>query len=385
MDLNYFNNLLQHIVATHTISSEDPKVDQSNIQLIEYLRNECIKLQGSCSTMEIVNSPKKLNLLVRFGPDTKGGLLLSGHSDTVPCDASKWDNDPFGLWDDKSYFYGLGVIDMKGFFAHVLTAYKDLLEENQNSLSHPLYVLATVDEETSMIGAKTFAQECTIKPDAVVIGEPTSLVPVFQHKGYLAYRIKVEGVSCHSSNPDLGVNAITIMNQIITVLLQLAEELKTNYPDPSFEVPYPTLNIGAIHGGDAPNRVCSSCEILLDIRPTGKTDPAMLENKLKDSIKNATGDNFSRVTIEELYPGIPPFATDPQSQLIALTQKLSGNQAVAVNYSTEASFLSKLNCPVVILGAGDIANAHQINEKLPKDEISRLNLILKGLIKHYCQ
>ncbi len=382
MNHTYFNALLADITKTNTISSDTPAENQNNIELIDLLEKEGTTLGAVSSRQDVPGTPVKQNLLLRFGPDINGGLLLSGHTDTVPCDAKLWDSDPFTLHITDEYMHGLGVIDMKGYFAHIFTVIKD--EIDISKLTKPLYILATVDEETSMIGAQTFIKETNVKPEAVVIGEPTSLVPVFQHKGFMAYEVKVTGKSGHSSNPDAGISAILIMSKIIEAINNWSLELRNRFPDSSFNVPYPTVNIGSIRGGDSPNRICSECSILLDMRPLASTPPQMMEEELIDTVKEAAGEYQNIVTVKELYPGMDPFATPKASKLISKLTELSGNEAVAVNYCTEASFLKDLNCEVAIMGAGDIADAHQPNEKLPRNEIELQHDILTELIKYYC-
>lgn len=384
MDTQFFKRLLSGIVATKTISSENPAESQSNMELVKFLEKESQSLGGICIEQPVLSDPHKNNLLVRFGPDVPGGLLLSGHTDTVGCSPELWSSDPFKLHESEDRFAGLGVIDMKGFFAHALAALKDVGTQN---LSKPLWLLATVDEETSMrgaIAAAPFAKTRGVRPDAALIGEPTSLVPVFQHKGYLAYTIAIEGEACHSSNPDAGVNAIEIASGVLKEIFALRDALKTAYRDDAFAVPYPTLNVGAIRGGDSTNRVCDCCEFDLDMRPIASSPVADLEKMLKDAAAKGAGNNADRVCVSEQYAGIPPFRTAKDNEFIRTLEELSGNHATAVAYCTEASFLAELGCPLAVMGAGDIANAHSINEWLPKDEIEKLNGILKALIEKYC-
>ncbi len=384
MDTQFFKRLLSGIVSTKTISSENPDESQSNAELVEFLSKESQALGGICKQQQVLDAPLKNNLLVRFGPDVPGGLLLSGHTDTVGCSPELWNSDPFSLHESDDRFAGLGVIDMKGFFAHALAAIKDIGSHN---LTKPLWLLATVDEETSMRGAISgvpFVKASGVRPDAALIGEPTSLVPVFQHKGYLAYTIGIKGEACHSSNPDAGVNAIEIASDVLKEIFALRDFLKTAYRDEAFAVPYPTLNVGAIRGGDSTNRVCDYCEFDLDIRPIASSPVADLETMLKNAAEKGAGNNAHRVCVREQYAGIPPFRTAKENEFIRTLEELTGHQAQAVAYCTEASFLAGLGCPLAVMGAGDIANAHSINEWLPKNEIEKLNEILKALIAKYC-
>ena len=162
MNKTEFLSLLDKIVKTKTISSDNPKEDFSNMELIDLLKKETSSRGGEFIEDTVLNRPQKNNLLIKFGQGD-GGLLFSGHTDTVPYDASKWKYDPFTLTELKDRFIGLGIIDMKGFFAHIFAALDKI---DLKKLKKPVYILATVDEETTMVGANMFAnKEQNIKPD----------------------------------------------------------------------------------------------------------------------------------------------------------------------------------------------------------------------------
>lgn len=144
---------------------------------------------------------------------------------------------------------------MKGFFAFILDALRDV---DVTQLKKPLYILATADEETSMAGARYFSENTAIRPDCAIIGEPTSLQPIRAHKGHISTAVRVMGQSGHSSDPARGVNAIELMHDAIGRIMQLRDTLKARYHYDAFTVPYPTLNLGSPHGGDASNRICAS-------------------------------------------------------------------------------------------------------------------------------
>ena len=72
-------------------------------------------------------------------------------------------------------------------------------------------------------------------------------------------RIKIQGLSGHSSNPSLGRNAMESAHKVISELMRFREALAERYQNPGFAIPTPTLNLGCIHGGDNPNRICGHC------------------------------------------------------------------------------------------------------------------------------
>ena len=134
-------------------------------------------------------------------------------------------------------------------------------------LTAPLILLATADEESSMDGAHLLVEQQRPRAAHAIIGEPTGLRPVRMHKGIAMEAIRLKGRSGHSSDPALGVNALDGMHQALDELITWRSELQARYRNPLFAVEVPTVNLGHIHGGDNPNRICAECELHFDIRP----------------------------------------------------------------------------------------------------------------------
>lgn len=370
----------KRIIAEPTISAFDVNLDQTNKHLIDYLSNLFSEIGFKINIQPVPNARNKFNLLASIGSG-EGGLLLAGHSDTVPYDEGKWQQDPFQLRQADNRLYGLGTCDMKGFFAFI---YQALLTIPLNKVQKPLYILATADEETSMAGARFFAQQQLIRPDAAVIGEPTELKPIYKHKGHMAQSLSITGKAGHSSDPARGVNAIEIMYKAIGSLLDLQEQLGQKYRDPSFSVPETTMNLGHIHGGDGENRICGHCHLNFDVRPTPNLPDQEVQALLDATLAPLHKAYPNRVAMELMYPSSPAFACKNETQLIELAESLTGFSAEPANYSTEAPFLSDLGCDTLVLGPGSINQAHQPNEFIDLDYVDPTVTLLQGLIKQVC-
>ncbi|MEW6998793.1 acetylornithine deacetylase [Colwelliaceae bacterium BS250] len=375
-----FNQSLTELIAAPSISSTCSSMDQSNAGVINLLASWFEQLGFTITLQHVPDSRGKMNLLAKLG-DGEGGLLLSGHSDTVPFDQQRWQSDPFTIKQADDKFYGLGTCDMKGFFAFILQACKGL---NVKQMKKPLYVLASADEETTMAGARFFIESQLAKPDVAVIGEPTNLVPIIMHKGHMSHRISVQGKSGHSSQPYKGINAIEVMFLVIKNLLQLKQDLKANYKNESFTVTEPTLNFGAIKGGDSSNRICGDCYLDIDLRSLPGIKDEELVSWLSDALKPIAEQYPGRVTMQELHPSSPAFAEDKDSELVTTAEKVSGHCCQVVNYATEAPFIQQLGCQTIVLGPGSIEQAHQPDEFLAFDQIKPTEKILLDLIQHYC-
>lgn len=375
-----FTDSLTQLIANASISSSQASWDQGNLSIIQLLATWFEQLGFSIDIQAVPKTRNKYNLLAKLG-NGEGGLLLAGHSDTVPFDENRWHSDPFKIINEDNKFYGLGTCDMKGFFAFILQACKGLSAQN---LQKPLYILATADEETTMAGARFFSQSQQVKPDVAIIGEPTNLVPVIMHKGHMSHRITIQGQSGHSSKPSLGVNAIEIIHLVIGQLMQLKQKLAHNYSNQAFDVTEPTLNFGAIRGGDNANRICGHCELDIDMRSLpGMTDSELIQ-LLAETLQPLAEKYPGRVSFSELDPSSPSFEQNRGSELVTLAEEISGHQCCAVNYATEAPFIQQLGCQTIVLGPGSIDQAHQPNEFLAHSEIDKTQVLLSKMIARYC-
>ncbi|MDW6002728.1 acetylornithine deacetylase [Vibrio mangrovi] len=377
MQFPKFKEVYQDLISTSSISSTEPSWDEGNEAVIAKLSDWLTSL-GFTVQIDTV-APGKHNLIAKKG-EGEGGLLLSGHSDTVPFDEGQWNFNPHALTESNQRFYGLGTADMKGFFAFIIEAIKKVDWQKQ---SKPLYVLATCDEETTMIGARHFTENSPFKPDYCIIGEPTSLIPVYAHKGHVANAIRVTGKSGHSSNPALGVNAIEIMHEVLFTLMQVRERLIKTYRHPGFEVPTPTLNLGHIHGGDSANRICGCCELHYDVRPLPGMSLEGLDQLLRESLQELEAKWPGRIEMKPLHDSVPGYECQKDHPFVEQIHQLSGREAETVNYCTEAPYLQQL-CPTLVMGPGSIDQAHQPDEFLAFEYIDpTIDLLTKAIYK-YC-
>ncbi|HGF7477258.1 TPA: acetylornithine deacetylase [Vibrio mimicus] len=377
MPLPSFLEVYEGLISTSSISSTDARWDEGNEQVIAKLADWLSALGFSIQIEQV--APNKQNLIAKLGSG-EGGLLLAGHSDTVPFDEGRWNYNPHALTQANNRFYGLGTADMKGFFAFIYEAVKNVDWSKQTK---PLYVLATCDEETTMLGARHFTENAPFKPDYCIIGEPTSLVPIRAHKGHVANAIRVTGKSGHSSNPALGVNAIEIMHEVLFALMQLRDRLIKEYHHPGFEIPTPTLNLGHIHGGDSPNRICGCCELHYDVRPLPGISLDGLDNLMRDALSEVQQKWPGRIELIPLHDPIPGYECAHDHPFIHGISEICEQEAETVNYCTEAPFLQQV-CPTLVLGPGSIDQAHQPDEFLAFEFIDPTVRVLSRAMQKYC-
>ncbi len=372
--------MMASLIAAPSVSSVSPAWDQSNEQVILQLDQWCRDAGFDTEVLPIPGCPGKHNLIASAGsgPD---GLVLSGHTDTVPCDEHKWQSDPFVLTERNNRWHGLGSADMKGFFALALEAIRDI---DLGTLQHPLVLLATADEESTMCGARSLVDSSRRLGRHAVIGEPTGLKPIRTHKGIAMESVRLTGQAGHSSNPALGNNALEGMQQVIGEILAWRNDLQQRYRNPLFEVEVPTINLGHIHGGDNPNRICGHCELHFDIRPLPGMALDDLRNELDKRLASRLADSGLQLQRIPLFDGIPAMDTPATAAIVRATETLTGHTAEAVAFATEGPYLNSLGMDTVILGPGHIDQAHQPDEFIGLEQIQPGIQIIRQLIQQFC-
>jgi acetylornithine deacetylase len=373
-------SMIEQLIAIPSVSSVNPNWDQSNIMVVELLADWLEGLGFDTDIRKLDGHPGKANLIASAGSGEEG-LVLSGHTDTVPYDEGRWSHDPFRLTQQDGRLYGLGTSDMKGFFALVVEAARDL---DLSSLTQPLTILATADEESSMLGAKALVTDNRRLGRHALIGEPTGLKPIRMHKGIAMETIRLLGRSGHSSDPSLGVNALEGMQRVMGEILSWRTELQQKHRNPMFKVEVPTLNLGRIQGGDNPNRICGECELQIDLRPLPGMDLVELRSELTGRLQELLKDDELKLEMESSFDGIPAMETAADAAIIQAAEELSGEGAISASFGTEGPYLQQLGMETVILGPGDIEQAHQPDEYLAVDRIQPMIGILQGMVRRFC-
>jgi acetylornithine deacetylase len=371
---------LRQLVATPSVSSTDPDWDQGNRAVIDLLASWLADLGFRTEIQPVSADGSKANLIATLGSGP-GGLVLAGHTDTVPFDEGRWQSDPLGLSERDQRLYGLGSTDMKGFFPLAIAAASAFRD---TPLKNPLIVLATADEESSMNGARALVEAGRPKARAAIIGEPTSLVPVRMHKGIMMEAVQITGRAGHSSNPALGNSALEGMHTVMGDLMTYREGLRERYSNDFFDVAWPTLNLGCIHGGDSPNRICGQAELHFDLRMTPAGDNDAVREEIAQRLSRIARERSLDIKMRSLVNDISPFEQAADSELVRLAERLTGHRAEAAAFATEAPFLQALGMETIVMGPGSIDRAHQPDEYLELDQIQPCIALLQQCIRHYC-
>ncbi|MFV0277335.1 MAG: acetylornithine deacetylase [Parahaliea sp.] len=371
---------LRTLIGTPSVSSTDPDWDQGNRAVVEQLATWLDTMGFATAILDVNSDGSKANLIATLGSGP-GGLVLAGHTDTVPFDKGCWQSDPLRLSERDNRLYGLGSTDMKGFFPLAMAAARRFTAK---TLREPLIILATADEESSMSGARALLERGWPKARAAIIGEPTGLVPVRMHKGIMMEAIRITGRAGHSSNPALGNSALEIMHEVMGELMAFRAELGQRFVNPAFEVVVPTLNLGCIHGGDSPNRICGQSELHIDLRMTPNGDYRAVREELDQRLANIATRRKADISLMPLVEPVPPFEQSADSELVRVAERLTGHPSLAVAFATEAPFLQQLGMQTIVMGPGSIDRAHQPDEYLELEQLRPCITLLEQCIAHYC-
>jgi acetylornithine deacetylase len=372
---------IARLVARPSVSSAAPGWDQSNREVIAELADQLDAAGFAVELLPLPGKPEKQNLIATLGRG-EGGLVLAGHTDTVPYDAALWTSDPFKLTERDGKLYGLGTCDMKAFFALALEAAEGV---NPDSLRAPLIVLATADEESTMDGARALVGLQRPRGRYAVIGEPTDMVPVRAHKGIMMERIKLVGQSGHSSDPRLGNSALDGMTHVQLALILLRAELADLYRDASFDVPTPTLNLGRIQGGDSANRICGECELDIDVRLLPGMDPAWVRDQIEERCANVLLDTGLMFSVTSVVESTPPHQLARDTLLVRAAEELTGAEAVSAAFATEAPYLAQLGTDTLVLGPGGVGEAHKPDEFVRADRLEPSVRVLRAMLERLCK
>ncbi|HEX7865034.1 MAG TPA: acetylornithine deacetylase [Variovorax sp.] len=370
--------LAQTLVRMNTISAN------SNLELIDFAQSHLAAL-GVKSRITYNAERTKANLFATLGEGKPAGVIISGHTDTVPWDGQDWSVDPLSAVVQNERLYGRGSADMKSFIAIALSNAKRFLESDAPFAVHFAF---SYEEEIGCFGVKELIadmRDAGIKPVACIVGEPTSMVPAIAHKGVYRYKCCVRGKEAHSSLTPKSVNAIEMAARVIGKVRDMAEGFERAEPRyEGFDVPFSTASVGQFHGGIADNVVPRDAEFRYEFRDLPTADAGKMQaeviayaGSLEPAMKKVAPDaGFSFETICE----IPSFLGAAENPVTKLAQRLAGEERTTlVAFGTEAGLFKNAGIPTVVCGPGSIEQAHQPDEFVSLEQLARCELFMERL------
>ena len=345
--------------------------------------------QYGVATEVFVNAEgDKHNLYAIIGPRDMPGYVLSAHTDVVPVDGQSWTTDPFKLAIKDGKAYGRGACDMKGFLACTLAMVPAMVRAN---LATPIHLAYSYDEEVGCIGVRDMLEKIALReprPIAAFIGEPSSMQVITGHKGGQRVTCSVTGKAAHSSLAPHGVNAVEYGARLVARIKDMAEAQEvTGKRDVLYDVPHSTLHVGLFSGGTSPNIVPHHAEISFECRNISADDPM---DYIREIMRYAHEELTPRMRKNDpqagfsfsLRPNLPALETAVDHHAVTLAKRLAGrNDHAKVAYGTEASLFQAIaGIPSVVVGPGDINQAHKPDEWIRLSELEKCNAFIERLI-----
>ncbi|HZY15700.1 MAG TPA: acetylornithine deacetylase [Ramlibacter sp.] len=370
--------LARTLVGFNTVSAN------SNLDLIHCIRDELARLGVACRLTWNADRTKA-NLFATLGEGKPAGIILSGHTDTVPWDGQDWSVDPLGGVVRDGRLYGRGSADMKGFIATAV-AHAGLFLESQAPFA--IHLAFSYEEEIGCFGVRELIadlREAGIAPLACIVGEPTSMVPAIAHKGVYRFRCCVRGKEAHSSLTPSSVNAIEMAARVVGRVRDLAEGFEREEPRyAGFDVPFSTASVGQFHGGIADNVVPRDAEFRYEFRDLPTADARAMQDQvvayarsLEPAMQKVAPDSGFRF---ETICEIPSFLGSAEDDVTRLAQRLAGEPRVTqVAFGTEAGIFKNAGIRTVVCGPGSIAQAHQPDEYVSLEQLGRCQAFMEGL------
>ncbi len=319
---------------------------------------------------------EKVSVVARIG-EGEGGLGLFSHSDTVPGEEDSW--SPFDPRIENGRLFGRGSCDMKGPLAATIVAASQI---DARRLRHPLTIVVTADEEVGYGGAYQVANESRLLaeqwPSYGVVAEPTQLRPVYAHKGGVHIAVTAHGVSAHTST-DKGISANFLIAPFLAEMAELRQRFlsDTYFQNPEFDPPTNGFNLVINDGNCKLNVTASKTVASLSLRtmPNDHREEAI---ELILAAARAYG-------LETKHRGSDPFYVSPESEIVKMALAATGlAKAETVPFGTEALVYQKWLDQQVILGPGNIAQAHTVGEWIDLAQLEESVGVYRRLIEQIC-
>lgn len=370
--------LARTLVGFNTVSAN------SNLDLIHCIRDELARL-GVRSRLSYNAQRTKANLFATLGEGKPAGVILSGHTDTVPWDGQDWSVDPLGGVVRDGRLYGRGSADMKGFIATAVAHAQQFLE---SAAPFAIHLAFSYEEEIGCFGVRELIadmRDAGIRPVACIVGEPTSMVPAIAHKGVYRYRCCVRGKEAHSSLTPQSVNAIEMAARVVGRVRDMAEGFEREEPRyAGFDVPFSTASVGQFHGGIADNVVPRDAEFRYEFRDLPTADARVMQQQvvayarsLEPAMQAVAPDAGFRF---ETLCEVPSFLGSEQDDVTQLALRLAGERRTTnVAFGTEAGLFKGAGIRTVVCGPGSIGQAHQPDEYVSLEQLLRCQAFMEGL------
>jgi acetylornithine deacetylase len=329
----------------------------SNLEISERIEAELTAFELERLDYTDQSGVGKRALVAHRGP--AGGVALSGHMDTVPD--TGWSNDPWSGRIENGLLLGLGSADMKGPLAALIVAARAL------PANVPITLLLTTDEETTKAGAAEIVQASqlvrSVRPKAIVVAEPTKMIPMRGHRAHVHFTAVATGVQAHSSS-GRGHNANWDLVPFLVEMRAVYDRLRSDasFQDAAYDPPFSDFNLLVDNHGAAVNVTVPKATATIKFRYSAKIDPEPIVDMVRTAASRAG------LSLSVAREGEPPELPEDHP-FVRVCSSIVGSAPQLAAYGTDACQLQAL-APCVLLGPGDIALAHRPDECVPLADLA---------------
>jgi acetylornithine deacetylase len=307
--------------------------------------------------------------VVGIARGTGGGrtLLLNAHMDTVGVAGMDRAHEPYV---EDGRLYGRGAYDMKASLAAIMLAGAEAVHRGFRG---DVVVTAVVDEEVASIGTEAVAAR--YRADAAIVSEPTEMRVAVAHRGFVAFEIETQGVAAHGSRPDLGVDAIAHMGEVLVRLRELDRRLRAN---PSHALlASGSLHASVIEGGQEYSSYPERCALQAERRTVPGETMEHVQGEIRDLLGDLDGK--TRVVLAR-----PPFQVDEGDAIVELVRRHAGDaEVVGVPFWADSALLAGAGIPTVLFGPSG-EGAHAVVEWVDLAAAERCLEIYLAVAEEFC-
>ncbi len=365
LDLDELVGTAQELIRC---SSVNPPGDEEAVARVSA---RCLRQAGARDITTITASKGRDSVIARWGKLGSRVLAWNGHTDVVPtADETQWRHPPFSALVADGRLWGRGATDMKGSIACVLQAFS-MIARAGLELQGEIAISLVGDEECGGLLGSGYLYEHGMLPraDAGICGEPTGLDVVTTAQGRLWIEVTTFGTSAHASQAELGDNAIKGMEKVLQAFEK--QELVSESPAAGRHV---VLTPTVIRGGDSPNSIPDCCTLTIDCRFLPSEGAKFAREQIAHAVNGVRRDEGIRIEVAE-RACLDASEIDPNSEIVCIVQEavriVSGRQSRVgmMRGATDARFLIAAGVPTVIVGPGNLGDAHSVDESVLLDDL----------------
>lgn len=372
--LNILTELLLDLVSIPSVNPRVKNADSfsNEIELANFIYHLLRSKGIDVFLQEVEQGRSNVIAHIKKGKNGEDGIvLLSAHMDTYPASFEE-----FTPRIENNFLYGRGSADAKGSLAAMMHAF---MKSAQQETRREAYLVASIDEEHGMLGAKKLL-DLGIRPDLAITGEPTQLIPIVTQKGIIRGTITILGLSSHAAYPER--NAIFSLGTILQAIELFNESLQAEKNGTSL-TPSSFTPTRIIDNGDM-NGTPSEVTLYFDARFLPHLSSDQMINKLEVFLKEKLSTEIHFKIDDPLFV-LPPNACSRDLPIVSnffeIVKNVTGSCIPGeFSYGSEAGVFSSFSKSSLVFGPGDPKYSHKPGECLDLDELKKAEKVFSHLL-----